>query len=702
MFFKDLISTYTSLDVFMPELKDVFTTGNIFELTESYFNRVVTECEAWGEYIKSIDRNQIIESLAMASNRNDCLVSNVKKFISIYGKELEGRSEYLAMMKTWLQHSRRDIAGIAHQYAAAHPEWSRELLLDQLDTKKAEERTKAVNTLSKNLSPAIRARFESLLPKEKSDEVRLELYKALDPLWMSEGRNFSRADMTERMSQVSKRLAKPVAPWLDETALPPLPLKDGSAMSVEEVRHLCSSLALMPELDIHPEARPWFDLICDDRKASGPFALALLKAYLSSKVEPKFRFALGLAGRLGDEAILPILNAQVDAWAKGSRGKMAEYAAAAIALQGSEMALMITDDIAQRYRSKNANIGSAAREAMQEVATARGLSIDQLGDAIIPWLGFVPGQPRLIPSPKGDNEVRIGAEGKLAYLIDGKLKSTAPAGISADTKAELKTLAAQLRAVLKAQKARHNRMLVQERRWPLSDWQKLYLSHPALRPFLVHQIWGLWNEQNQLIASFRQEEDGSFVSADESAFALPASGSVGLIHPLHLDGDAHHEWKQHLAAAGIKPLVPQLERPLRLVSESEKGLTEGDWVRGVKLGGMTFKGRADRLGWIRGSVVDGGGIESYRKPFPEAGVEALLTDLDGMYIGIDPESQISLGCVCFIKLGSVLFGSYTYDTPGKGDSRLLSFSQVPPIVFSEAVSDALLIAGKTVEEEEED
>ena len=87
-------------------------------------------------------------------------------------------------------------------------------------------------------------------------------------------------------------------------------------------------------------------------------------------------------------------------------------------------------------------------------------------------------------------------------------------------------------------------------------------------------------------------------------------------------------------------------------------MTEGDWVRGVKL--------------------------------------------DGMYIGIDPESQISLGGVCFIKLGSVQFGSYTYDTPGKGDSRLLSFSQVPPIVFSEAVSDALLIAGKTMEEEEED
>ena len=35
-------------------------------------------------------------------------------------------------------------------------------------------------------------------------------------------------------------------------------------------------------------------------------------------------------------------------------------------------------------------------------------------------------------------------------------------------------------------------------------------------------------------------------------------------------------------------------------------------------------------------------------------------------------------------------------------SRLIPFGQVPPIVFSEAVSDALLIAGKTVEEEEED
>ena len=65
-----------------------------------------------------------------------------------------------------------------------------------------------------------------------------------------------------------------------------------------------------------------------------------------------------------------------------------------------------------------------------------------------------------------------------------------------------------------------------------------------------------------------------------------------------------------------------------------------------------------------------------------------------MYIGIDMYSGIKLGRFCFVKSGSVSSGSYVYDEPrDERDPRLLSFAEVPPIVFSETLGDLARIAG---------
>jgi hypothetical protein len=122
--------------------------------------------------------------------------------------------------------------------------------------------------------------------------------------------------------------------------------------------------------------------------------------------------------------------------------------------------------------------------------------------------------------------------------------------------------------------------------------------------------------------------------------------------------------------------------------------------KGTELNGMTFKGRAERLGWQRGSVCDGGGISSYRKCYPGAGADAIL-EVDGMYIGIGMEDSIKLGRFSFVKSGSVTFGSYTYDEPSDDkDARLIAFGDVPPIVFSETLGDLTKIAGAKQAEEE--
>ena len=52
------------------------------------------------------------------------------------------------------------------------------------------------------------------------------------------------------------------------------------------------------------------------------------------------------------------------------RGRLAEYAVQALALLGTDAALLAVDAMAIRYRSKNKNIGKAVSEAFAEAARA--------------------------------------------------------------------------------------------------------------------------------------------------------------------------------------------------------------------------------------------------------------------------------------------------------------------------------------------
>jgi hypothetical protein len=167
-----------------------------------------------------------------------------------------------------------------------------------------------------------------------------------------------------------------------------------------------------------------------------------------------------------------------------------------------------------------------------------------------------------------------------------------------------------------------------------------------------------------------------------------------MVHPMELTGDERTAWQNHLADYEIEPPFPQLERQVIRCSEEQKKQRVYTELRGTDLNGMTFKGRAERLGWYRGSVTDGGGISSYHKTFPASEVDVFL-GIDGFYIGIDMYAEIKLEDLLFVESGSVKIGSYMYDEPSNGDDpRVIPLGEVPPIVFSEVMGDVKKIAGK--------
>ena len=199
--------------------------------------------------------------------------------------------------------------------------------------------------------------------------------------------------------------------------------------------------------------------------------------------------------------------------------------------------------------------------------------------------------------------------------------------------------------------------------------------------------------------TFRALEDRTLTTAADEPTEAPTAGSVGIVHPLELSAADRQAWQQHVADYEIAPPFPQLERPVIAPDPAQMPTKMFHDFDKTELNAMTFRGRAEKRGWLRGSVVDGGGIWYYYKPFHAAGVDVFLV-VDGMYMGIDMYSSITLGKFYFVRHRSIKVGSYTYDEPkDEKDARVLAAGEVPPIAFSEALGDLRQIAGRAANPE---
>ena len=226
---------------------------------------------------------------------------------------------------------------------------------------------------------------------------------------------------------------------------------DETELGPETTRFLLYRQSRAREIRPDVEARPLYGLI--DRPTSGDFALELFKQFAATKADAADRWVLTVAGMLGDDRIVPTLSTLIQQWGDSARGKMAEYGVQALALLGTDAALTTVDAISLRYRVKNKNIGAAALEAFAEAAERKGLSVDELGDLVVPWLGFSPGHPRLVDCGGKPFQVLVGPDFKLTYrdIDKNKPAKSLPKSAPKEVLAQLKNESALLKEVAKGQ-----------------------------------------------------------------------------------------------------------------------------------------------------------------------------------------------------------------------------------------------------------
>lgn len=554
-----------------------------------------------------------------------------------------------------------------------------------LNDKKADVRQTGALILSLLKSERAQEILVNAIDAEKNDDARDTMLEGVSGLLSSENTKESILQKVQKAKERGK-LEKPLEWWLDEAKLPSI-FWDNSREIIdkETIRFLFYRMSRAKDIRPDLEAKPLIALI--DREKSGAFAKALLKLYFDNGADAKTKFCLTLGGLLGDEDSIDYLKRKVNEWADGGRGKMAEYAVKALALQGSTKALRAVEFFSRKYKNKNKNVGAAANDSFVIAAEELGITPYDLADSIIPDFGFE-GLFREFEAGGESYRAFINTDFKIVFLNeDNRLMKSPPKTISKELAEEFKEITKEIRDIVKSQSSRLEQYLVIQRKWEAEKWQAFFLNNPVMFAYAVRLIWGAYETNGQLQFTFRCEQDQTLMNEEGDEIELEEHLHIGMVHPISLTQESIEYWNGNLYDADIEPIFPQLKRKLVTLPETEKHLKISSEFKGVKFNGYSFVGKMDKLGWYRGSVVDAGWISSFYKDFSELGITAIITQQGDISVGY-LEGNAELNELMFVKRGNVTFGSYVYDEPSNiNDKRLIAFGELPPIVYSEVMAD---------------
>jgi hypothetical protein len=419
---------------------------------------------------------------------------------------------------------------------------------------------------------------------------------------------------------------------------------------------------------------------CDPRSLAD-FAWDLFQAWLVNGAPSKESWCFQVLGLFGDDDTARRLTPMIRAWPGEAAHARAVTGLDVLARIGTDVALMHLHGIAQKLKFKG--LQEKAREKIDQIAEARGLTADELADRLVPDLGldeqgsltldFGPRQFRVVFDELLKPAVLDETSKRLPDLP--KPKQTDDAEKSKEALETWKALKKDAKTIATGQILRLEIAMCGERRWPPEVFRQFLVEHPLLVHVVRRLVWGAYATDGRLETTFRVAEDGSLADANDDSYTLASGALVGIVHRLDLDDAAAAAWGQILSDYEILQPFHQLSRETTTPSEAEKEAKSLDRVAKVKVPTGRVLG-LDARGWRRGPPQDGGVVCWYEKRLP-GGLVACLDLEPGIYTGMISESPEQ-------TLGAVTLGQGDVSWTGQSN---LTFAALSPIAFSELLRD---------------
>jgi hypothetical protein len=247
----------------------------------------------------------------------------------------------------------------------------------------------------------------------------------------------------------------------------------------------------------------------------------------------------------------------------------------------------------------------------------------------------------------------------------------------ADAKKELKT-------VVKQQQERLYESMCEQREWTFADWDAYLRAHPIVGRLCQRVIWAE-TKDGKAAQTFRALADGTLTGPDDTPVKIAADAGLRVAHDCLITPDDAKLWKNHIADYEVVPLFDQIGKPIYHLPEDSKDRSAIQDFQGHMIEAFKLRGRATKLGYVRGATGDGGWFYQYQKLFPTLGIQAAI-EFSGN--GLPEENRtVALTSLTFSRT----LGGEETQFAGLGQAPV-QLSEIPPILLSECYNDMKSIA----------
>ncbi|HBM3242677.1 TPA: WGR and DUF4132 domain-containing protein [Klebsiella oxytoca] len=453
-------------------------------------------------------------------------------------------------------------------------------------------------------------------------------------------------------------------------------LHNGKALSDDAIRHLCTMLAFPREETLYPGIVQVQEA-CTPRSLAD-FAWDLFQSWEIVSGSAKDNWGFTALGIFGNDDTVRRLTPLIRAWPGESQHKRATVGLDILAAIGSDIALMQLNGIALKIKFKA--LQEAAREKIKQIADKRELTIAELEDRLAPDLGL--DDSGTLTLDFGPRRFTLGFDEALKPFVRDesgrRLKDLPKPGKSdnepraAEAVSRYRQLKKDVRTVASQQIMRLVSAMCLRRRWTAEQFRLFLVDHPLVRHLTRRLVWGVYSQENVLLACFRVAEDNSYSDAQDNPINLH-EGQIGLPHVLEISAEDAAAFGQLFADYELLPPFRQLDRNAYRFSQAESETFDLQRWAGRK----ALSGRVVGLvskGWQRGEVRDAGGVYTFYKPVDGGYVE--LEVFPGFTVGLSVDMVSKTQGISHIRLYKA------------GQRKMIyPFSSLDKIAASELIND---------------
>ncbi|HTU20543.1 MAG TPA: DUF4132 domain-containing protein [Gemmataceae bacterium] len=419
-----------------------------------------------------------------------------------------------------------------------------------------------------------------------------------------------------------------------------------------------------------------------DRTVLDAFVWHLFEQWQKNGANSKDKWALLALGHLGGDGSALKLTPLLRSWPGESLHQRAVLGLECLRAIGTDTALMQLNSIAVKLRFRA--LQNKARQFMDDIAAARGLSRTQLEDRIVPDLDLDERGGRVFDFGPRRFHFVLGPDLKpLVRDEAGKLNSDLPkprakddAGKAAAAVAAWKVLKKQVRETIKAQAYRLEQAMIAGRRWSVAEFESLLVWHPLMINLVRRLLWGIYDADRKLVRGFRVTEERDYADIHDNPCTLEGAYAVSVVHPLHLTPEDRSAWGQVFGDYEIIAPFPQLGRRVHTLEPGEESARELTRFRDKDIPALLFMGILKSHGWTDGRWQEGLYFSGHYKAFDGPRLTAVI------------EPAAGSGDSLRIKTAYFLQGA------DWGVDKALSLGQVDPVVLSEVLGTLGVLASK--------